>query len=242
MEINKTIQPKKYILVFIMTCIIFALAFYISNYFGNKKIADIKATEDKISIDILSSETQYELLQESSCADFKNNVLSNEISTIGNKLSYAENQQGIDSADVKSLKRYYSLLEIKDYLLMKKIYQKCNIRPTTILYFYSNNDCEDCRKQGYVLTRLREDYPEVRVYTFDYDLDLNALSTLISINKIKAPLPGLVINDKTYQGFQDMAALQKIVPALAATSTTSSTSTKSTSGLKAATSSSNTPR
>lgn len=222
---NKSIQHKKYALVFIMTCVIFALAFYISNYFGNKKVADIKATADKISIDILSSETQYELLQESSCANFKNNVLSDEINAIGEKLSYAENQQGIDSADVKNLKRYYSLLEIKDYLLMKKIYHKCDIRPTNIIYFYSNNNCDDCRKQGYVLTRLREEYPDVRIYTFDYDLDLNALATLISINKIKAPLPSIVINDKTYQGFQDIESIRKIVPALAASSTKAASST-----------------
>ena len=39
----------------------------LSNYFGNKKIDQLKTIQDKISIDILSSETQFSLLSELSC-------------------------------------------------------------------------------------------------------------------------------------------------------------------------------
>src|ERR1035437_10255448 len=39
-------------------------------------------------------------------------------------------------------------------------------------------------KDESLLIKLREDYPQLRVYSFDYNLDLSAIQTLISINKV----------------------------------------------------------
>lgn len=62
-----------------------------------------------------------------------------------------------------------------------------------VLYFYKTDDCTDCEKQGYALTALREKYPGLRVYSFDYGLNLSAIETLIRIYKIKdTELPALV--------------------------------------------------
>jgi hypothetical protein len=227
--INK-INSKKYILVFIITTVIFVIAFIISNYFNDRRYDIIKTTSDKISIDILSLETQFELFQESSCDSLKNSILSDEINALADKLSYAENQRGISDEDVITLKKYYSLLEIKDYLLMKKVGKKCDMNPISILYFYTNKkDCSDCTKQGYVLTKLRTDHPDLKVYSFDYDLNLSAIKTLISLYKIPSDLPALVIKDKTYKKFQSIEDIQKIIPELllpVATSTESTVTNK----------------
>ena len=64
-----TLDLKKYIYVLIITSFIFFTAIVLANYFNNKKLVAVKSIEDKIAIDILSSETQYALLQESSCKD-----------------------------------------------------------------------------------------------------------------------------------------------------------------------------
>ncbi len=228
------INKKKYILVFILTCVIFLFAFSISNYFNNRRVADIKNTEDKISIDILSSETQFEILQQSSCAAINGSILSDELETLADKLAYSEAQHGDNDPDVLTLKQYYSLLEIKDFLLMKQIYRECNASPIAILYFYSNKDgsCPDCIKQGYVLTQLHQDHPSLRVYAFDYDLDSDAIRTLISLYHISPQLPALVINDHVYDGFQDATAINNIIPSLATldmATTTATTSASSTS-------------
>ena len=220
------INAKKYILVFILTFAIFGLAFLLSDYLNSKKIDDIKLSGDTISIDILSLETQFALLAEAPCKTFQNSTLSDELNALGEKLSYAENQRGIPIEEVTALKKYYSILEIKDYLLAQKLRKTCNVRPTTILYFYSNRDnCDDCTRQGYVLTRLRELYPDVRVYSFDYDLDVSAVKTMITINKIPDTLPVLVINDKVQSGFKSLEDIEALVPGIKATST-KATSTK----------------
>lgn len=232
MEHNE-INWKKYIFTLIITGAIFATALYASNYFSEKRLSEVKSIQDKIAIDILSSETQFSLLEASSCKFVSTSSLSSELSSLEEKLSITEQERGADDSEVQAVKRYYSLLQIKDYLLMQKIAEKCKTSPLSIVYFYSNTgNCPDCEKEGYVLTRIRQDYPQVRVYAFDYNLDLSALQTLISINKVEAKLPALMINEDVYYGFQDVADLEKNIPelrvlkaALTASSTTA-TSTK----------------
>jgi len=63
MEINNNIDWKKYLIVFLITVGLFVTAIYLSNYFGSKKINELKTIQDKIAIDILSSETQFSLLK-----------------------------------------------------------------------------------------------------------------------------------------------------------------------------------
>ncbi len=223
---TRNVRWSNYFVAFFITSLLFATALYASNYFNNQRLEDIRATQDTISTDILSLETQFELLQEHSCTNIsENTVLPSELRTLANQLSYMEAQGSRTKDEVLRLKRLYSLLQIKDYLLMKKIAAKCNLKPVFMLYFYSNKgDCDDCEKQGYVLTSLAENYPQLRIYSFDYNLDVSALQTLISIDKIEEKLPALIINGKPYYGFQSVEDINKILPQLAALKAASATS------------------
>jgi hypothetical protein len=210
------IDNRKYLVTFLITAIIFATAVFTSNILTEKKVEDIRAIENRVAIDILSSETQFALLGETSCKDIGPGFLSKELGPLGEKLTYAENQSDFNDSDIDSLKRSYFLLEIKDYLLMKRLTEKCAIAPTFILYFYSSQEqCKDCEKMGFVLTALRERYPEVRVYSFDYDFDLEAIRTLTSIYKLKGNPPALIINGNPYYGFISIEELETQVPAIA---------------------------
>lgn len=218
---------KKYLWTLIITVIIFVTAIGLSNYFSNKKMASLREIEDKISTDIMSSETQYALLAESSCKDLSSDVLSQELNALAEKLTYTEQNLDNNSADLLRLKTYYTLLQIKDYLLMKKISIKCNTKPVFILYFYSSN-CEACEQQGYVLTYLRSLYPDLRIYSFDYNLDNPTIRTMISLYKIGEIVPAIVINDKVYNGFLDKDKLESYLPSWML-ATTTATTTKNTS-------------
>ena len=210
------IDWKKYILVFFITLALFLSAFYLSDFLGNKNIEDVKSIQDKVATDILSSETKFALLEELSCKDVDNTFLSEELGDLAGKIEYGEQNISGSKDEILSLKRYYSLLEIKDYLLMKRVRERCGLKSIFVLYFYSDKEkCDDCEKQGYVLTVLREKYPEFRVYSFDYNIDLSAVRALISIYKIKGDeLPALVINRKVYEGFQSVEDVEKILPDL----------------------------
>ena len=207
---------SKYIIVLFITAALFAIAAGLSNFFSDKKVENMRTVQDKLATDILSSETQFSLLSELSCEqDTENDNLSSELNELANKINDSEsNLKG--NSDVIELKRYYSVLEIKDYLLTKKINQKCKGKLVPLLYFYTTaNNCTECIKQGYVLTELREKYPGLRVYSFDYSLDLSALKALIKIYKIEdTKLPAIVINEHTYTGFKTIEDIEKIEPAI----------------------------
>ena len=46
-----------YAIALVITALIFATAFYVSTYFDNQRIGDIRATQDDISTDILTRDT-----------------------------------------------------------------------------------------------------------------------------------------------------------------------------------------
>ncbi|MBI2004847.1 hypothetical protein HYS79_01640 [Patescibacteria group bacterium] len=216
---------RKYILALIITAAMFVTAFYLTSMLNSARLADIRGAQEQIAIDLLSSETQFELLGNLDCNLITQNpILSEELNSMAERLSFAENNLNPENDNVVRLKKQYTLLEIKDYLLMEQISKKCNTSPVSILYFYSNqDDCPDCTRAGDVLTYLRQTYPSLRVYSFDYHLDLGALQTLISLRKVKADLPALIINNRIpVYGFRNLEETRALIPELKdlATSTT----------------------
>lgn len=206
---HENIDWKKYLIVLLITMSLFFTAIYFSNYIGNKKIQELKSIQDKIAIDILSSETQFSLLSELSCKNITDSTLSGELGELGRKLEWGQDNLGA-TEEVSYLRKYYSLLQIKDYLLNKKISERCKVKSAFILYFYTTaENCSDCEREGLVLTALRSKYPELRVYSFDYSTDLSAISAMLQIYKIKdTALPALVIDGDVLTGFQGIEDLE----------------------------------
>lgn len=203
---------RKYIIVLFITVMLFLTATYVSSFLGGKKIKELQSIQDQIAIDILSSETQFSLLSELSCKNVSSSTLSQELSEFGSKLEWGESNLGSES-ELAYLKKYYSLLEIKDYLLLKRIAERCNKDYAFILYFYTTaENCSECERQGIVLSRLREIYPDLRVYSFDYSTDLSAVKAMLDIYKIEdTKLPALVVNDEALTGFKTIEDLDSLV-------------------------------
>jgi hypothetical protein len=216
---------KKYLIVLLITAGLFITAIYLSNYFGNQKINQLKTIQDQISIDVLSSETQFSLLSELSCKDISDSVFSDQLSELGNKLSWSQDNLG-NTDEVSYLKKYYSLLEIKDYLLTKQISARCGVKSAFILYFYTTAaNCSLCQQESLELSTLRTEYPDLRVYSFDYSTDLSAVASMLQIYKIKdTALPALVINDNVLTGFHSIDELDALVKSAFNLQTTTSTS------------------
>lgn len=189
---------------------------YSVNYLNRARVTELSTIEDQLSIDALSVDTQFSLLEAAPCdSAATSTTLTSELADFGDRLSYAEDQLGSDNEQVVRLKERYSLLEISDYLITQRLAQACGTKPvTTVLYFYSNNGaCPDCDKAGYALSYLHSTYPSLRVYSFDYNLGLGALRTFITVNKVQGTLlPAFVINGKHSNGFTTLADFEKQFP------------------------------
>ncbi len=219
---------RKYLLTLTITLIIFLTALFLNNYFDNKRIENIQGIQNSISTDIASSEIQFSLLGEFSCKTVDDSILSPELNSLADRLRYGEANIGNTNSNIIQLKKDYSLLELKDYLLMKQISARCKKPSASLIYFYSDKECPDCIRESYVLNALRDQYPELRIYSFDYGLDLGAVKTLININKLSGELPALIIDEKVYYGFSSIEDVEGYLPILKtlSASSTNATSTK----------------
>ena len=226
-----SLVARNILIALCITAAIGASVVYAVKYLNGLRVNDLDAIQEKLSVDTLSLETQISLLESAPCSIVGSGTdLTSELDDLGERLSYTETQLGSSDPQVILLKQQYSLLEIRDYLVTQEFAKSCNTKQVTVLYFYSNTDCADCDKAGYALSYLHDTYPNVRVYSFDYDLDLGAQKTLISINKVADTLPAFVIAGKTSYGFTDLTTLEKEFPKGALiVSTTVATSTAATS-------------
>ena len=213
---NTNFNYRRYIVALVLTAMIFTTGFLASSFLTSKKLENIQSVEDNISLSILASETENDIIREASCdnLDTKNQTtLTKEIGDLAEKLSILENTNQNDDRILAAKKRYTILL-IKDYLLSKKAAENCGKKPTFVIYFYGNADvCPQCVGTGEALTSLRSDYEKLRVYSIDYNLDLPIIKTFGNIYGIKADkLPAIVIDKKVYVGLGTKSDIDKLLP------------------------------
>lgn len=210
-----SLAARNALLALLITGAIIGTVVYTINYLDQQRIAELNAIENQLATDTLSLETQFALLEEASCEDLiEGSILSEEVGTLGDKLAFTEERLGSDNPEVLRLKKQYTLFQIRDYILTKQIEDACDFDPTIVLYFYNTNEgsCADCGKAGYTLSYLREKYPTLRVYSFDYNLDLGALRTLIAVEKVKAQFPAYVIEGAPHYGLVDAEEFEELFP------------------------------
>lgn len=209
-----SLLTRNVLMALLMTILIIVTVTYAVGYLDRIRLSEIETMQNTISTETLSLETQFSLLEATPCdSSASSTTLSSELADLGSRLSFTEDQLGSHNEQVVQLKKQYYLLQIRDYLINKKLSAACKIKPVTVLYFYSNTaDCSDCDKAGFALSYLRNTYPSLRVYSFDYRLDLGALRTLITVTKVKDTLPAFVINGKVFYGFTSLTDLEKQFP------------------------------
>jgi len=226
-----SLATRNSLIALVVTIVIIGTVIYAVNYLDDRRVAELSSIQNQLATDTLSVETQFALLEEAPCEDLtEGNTLSATLADLGARLAVTEERLGATDSQVLELKKQYTLLEIRDYLLMKKLSRTCHADSPVALYFYSNvpGACVDCDRASYALSYLHETYPNIRVYSFDYNLDLGALKTLIAVEKIKPEFPAFIIEGKHTYGFTSLDVLESVFPkgTLVASSTASSTPLK----------------
>ena len=212
---NKYTELKRYITVFLITAVIFGITFWLSALFSNKKVNQLREIQERIAIDILSTETRYSLLEKTSCdhvlrAEEDEFGLSQELSSLAKRVKHMESQLDPQDEDLLFVKEYYSLLQIKDYLLMDELINRCDHNLFTILYFHEGG-CRDCVRQSLVLDEIVEEYPGTRVYWFDLDTPNAAMNTLISLFDVIEG-PTVIVDGEATQGFVGFSEIETLLP------------------------------
>jgi len=206
---HKEMDKMKYFTVFLLTIIIFSSGLLLGTYVTNKKVAVFTDIQETLKLDTLGTEIQYQILIGNPCQFVNSTPLTEELYKLSEKLDYLENIRGEDDETVKLLKKQYSLLEVRHWLYVQKTNKECNTNNVPLIYFYSNEgDCPKCKEQGFILTYLRKKHPDIRVYSFDINIENPAVDTIKKIYEVKTA-PTIIVDSIVYPQFMTKDALEE---------------------------------
>lgn len=207
MKVNKV----KYVAVFSLATLIFISGLIVGQIIAEIRLKDFIAASADLKTSLLAMDTHEKIAEEYLC-DVDIFQLTEEKAELGRHLAFLEEKYGRKDRRVLALKKEYSLLSIRQWLLMRKYKEQCYEDLTIILFFYSNErNVSDSELQGSILDYIYHSHPEkVVIYAFDYDLDLEAINTLEEIYGIKQ-VPSIVVNQKVYAGLTKSETIEKLL-------------------------------
>lgn len=211
---ENNIEFNKYVASFAIATLLLVIGIIVGNYLSEERMSSIKEMESKIQFDIMSMEIQDLLFNENPCSLTATVELEQRLKDTATTISFMESQLGKTDERVINLKKEYSLLEIRHYIVMKTRKEKCKLNYSTILFFYSNQEekISDSEKQGYVLDNIRQKYnvENIKVYSLDRDLDLYIIGELARFYAV-SDVPAIVIDNRTFIGFQSKDKVEEIL-------------------------------
>ncbi len=184
------------------------LGIVLSDYKVNK----IYDSERELMTNFLFQDVETALISNDPCKFSNSSLVSTVLFNSGDRLISLEKDLGKNDVKVISLKKYYTILQVKDFLFYKKVAKQCDTDIVLNLFFYSNDPkkCEKCEDQGFVLTYLRAKYPNVRTYSFDVDLNLSVVDHLKELYGV-TKVPSVVFDEDVYSGFVDNDRAEEII-------------------------------
>ncbi|MFH0971588.1 MAG: thioredoxin family protein [Candidatus Micrarchaeota archaeon] len=205
----RSISWNIYIIALIISVLIFSVGILIGMQVSQSATSSVQAQLEELQ----SQTREFELLSllqatypdssDEFCEYYFSQIdaFGEQTANFGKRLDFLEKKRGRTDTDVQDLKKEYSKMQLRDFLLLKQANEKCKKSIKTILYFYTNDNCPLCTQQGYVLSSLKESRPEVMIYSFDTDLKAPPVEAMLGIFQIKH-MPSVVVNGKTQDGFK----------------------------------------
>jgi hypothetical protein len=213
MVIERKITKKYYFMTFVITFLIFSVSFLFGWYINNQNYMESSNQLNEIKTGLLRYDLQYKLLGAYPCEFIlESSPIENEFEEIRSRIVTLEREKGTSNLQVLDLKKYYSLLELSDLVYYEEINKKCGSDYNIIFYFYSNDDnkCPSCEKQGFVLDYVYNNNEGIKIYSFDYDLDLVELDILKKKYSIDS-VPSIVIDGKLLNGFSEKEEIESLL-------------------------------
>ncbi len=213
---KRKIYWKYYLLAGVLTCLVFVIGLMAGILIEASKVTFLEKKLKELEISKTDSEVKssmLSLLNANPCEAFEYEVekLIPKVSKFGEELEVFEATRKGSYQEYLALKKEYTLMNLRYWMFVKSLKEKCNYSFVPILYFYSNKNCPACKDQGYVLSLLKKKYPKkVMIFAIDGDLDLESVSLLKKVYNITA-YPSLIINGRVYKGLKTTSFLEKII-------------------------------
>ncbi|MBS3055311.1 MAG: hypothetical protein J4452_02345 [Candidatus Aenigmarchaeota archaeon] len=131
---------------------------------------------------------------------------------LGERVSLYETSEKIKDDRFSFLKDDYTITLIRYWFFLDRMKTECNrTNFVTVLYFYSNDKCDDCNKQGLVLNVIKQTYQQdVMIFAIDSDSRLNVVDLLKKTYQVET-VPSLVVDGKKYDGLVSVEELKSVL-------------------------------
>lgn len=208
----KKISKKQYLAAFIITTTIFLIGIALGLTFEKAKLDKTEEMVLEESIQLKSFNLQKEFLKQGkiSC-NVISSIIGKNMDNLAHKMSLIESysESSWNEEQFKLRLRDYFLTEIEFYNIIKEIENECGESYVKIIYFYDDNKYDT---QGDILSYLKKLYPN-KILTFNYLVENNNEPNIeiLRENYEIEMYPSLVINEKVYQGHQEVEFLQEVI-------------------------------
>ncbi len=205
------VNKPKYIAIIVVVFFVFVVGILLGKILTEMNLSSYTNTAAFLKLQTLSLSLQQDLISKNIC-DIDVFKITRDRARLGAKVEELEKSLGKTNPQTIALKAEYSLISIRQWLLVKDVKEKCGQDVNIILFFYSNtNNLQDSELQGYVLDYLHRKYPEkIVTYSLDSDLEEPTIGTLMELYNI-TQIPSIVINEKLYSGFHNREVLEPLI-------------------------------
>ncbi len=172
-------------------------------------ISSLKENIEAVELGFLLTFT----LENSSCPYLQNQLdsISELADEVGGRIVSLEKNEQMDNSAYISMKKDFMLIRLKYWILTERFKKNCNSNLTTVLYFYSIRDCDECGDQGTVLDYLQSKVDELYIFPVDAFENLTIMSTIRNIFDIDTT-PSIVIDGSTmFEGLQNRETLTQLL-------------------------------
>ncbi len=213
----RKISKKIYIKALVITIFIFVLGLVLGIFLSGERVRTIGEFSRVQKLDYDSIQLQFlylGTLGEQNCLAVMKTLEEN-INTLNNirvKLEDYISQSIVDNLEFTLLKREYVLAEIRYWLLAQKSKELCDIDAVSIFYFYSNDDCQNCKVQGTILTYLKDVFEEkLLIFSLDADFDKEPIIGILKSAYNITKTPTLVVENRKFEGLVTKNELFEII-------------------------------
>lgn len=215
--VERRLHKKTYVLVFILTLLIFTFGLLLGKTIDNERIESVENSVRAQELAYKNLQIQYLYIStlpetKESCPILEA-TLTSSIKDLNKALEDLETYKTrsiFNKDEFKSLSRSYVLENLRFWLLAKKTRELCGTDIVTVLYFYSDESCSICPDQGTILSHYKRIFDN-RLLVFPINVDLSkddsSVQTVLDSYAVDA-LPTLVIGNDKYTGLISIGELK----------------------------------
>ncbi len=197
MEKRQIQSGRRYILAFLIGTFIFLNGFVLTYSFSYLEYQRVSRIQAEISYQLFQNKLKYYLFDEDICSADLLVELSEDLGFQGRIIDDLERKLGKNDKRVLFRKKFYTLMELEHFEFIKRINKECGAEIPTVLFFYSNDDLDLKKGEelGELLGVVYRRNPEIKIYSFDINLDSDLIKMLKEKYEVEELLT-VVINEE----------------------------------------------